>query len=320
MQKSIPIGIFLGLAACGAAVTTSNNSAEAVTQGQRRNAPPRDVGFENFSDRPGGMAGCFDPRLSGYPRRAAEAAGGRPCGEGERGGQSVAGQSGDGWSGNYSGRFDGGRGTVEISSLGRSSYLVEVSTVGQGTGCSGGASGTGSASGNRMTLAMPDPFSGGQCRITMDRNGGTLAVHEDNCLGLHGAQCNFEGSVTRRAGADAAAPPPRTASAAAGSSIDGIWVKQGDYCASGDPIGFGRDGRYSSEGVAGRWLLAGDRVTVLYREIDLESGAAVGPQQRFAYRLVRVNANEIRLNADRYRRCPAGGGEPWQARGQIQMR
>jgi hypothetical protein len=80
MQKSIPIGIALILAACGSAVTTTGNSAEAATQKQRRQAPTRPhVGFEDFSDRPGGMAGCFDPRLTGYPRRAAIAAGGRPC-------------------------------------------------------------------------------------------------------------------------------------------------------------------------------------------------------------------------------------------------
>lgn len=77
MQKSIPIGIALILAACGAAVTT-DNTAEARQKNTRRNTPQRDVGFPNFDDN-AGMAGCFDPNLTGYQRRAAIAAGGRPC-------------------------------------------------------------------------------------------------------------------------------------------------------------------------------------------------------------------------------------------------
>ncbi len=80
MQKSIPIGFALILTACGSTVATIGNTAEAATQKQRRSAPrpQRDVGFRDFDDN-AGMAGCFDPRLSGYPRRAAIAAGGHPC-------------------------------------------------------------------------------------------------------------------------------------------------------------------------------------------------------------------------------------------------
>ena len=169
--------------------------------------------------------------------------------------------AGDGWSGTYSGQFDGGRGTVEISSLGGSSYLVEVGTIGQGNGCSGGANGTGVARGNRMTMEMPNQYSPGICRITMDRNGATLSVREEDCLELHGAQCNFEGTVTRR-GHAAAAPPPRTASAAAGSSwIVGAWVLGGTDNCGGDGFVVNADGTYADAVSSGRWSLAGNTLT-----------------------------------------------------------
>jgi hypothetical protein len=76
MQNGIPFGIALILAACGSAAFTT----EANAQKQRRPAPARpQVGIQNFADSPGGMAGCFDPNLSGNQRRAAIAMGGRPC-------------------------------------------------------------------------------------------------------------------------------------------------------------------------------------------------------------------------------------------------
>lgn len=80
MRHGTLIGLAAALAACGVATTVPNDSADAQ---QRRGRPQpkqpaNSVRVPNF-DYPGGMAGCFDPNLSGYPRAAAERAGGVPC-------------------------------------------------------------------------------------------------------------------------------------------------------------------------------------------------------------------------------------------------
>jgi hypothetical protein len=90
MRNGTLIGLAAALAACGAASTVTNNSAEAQQrrttqkQGQAARRQPRpdplqrERELNGFQER-GGMAGCFDPRLRGYPRAAAERIGGRPC-------------------------------------------------------------------------------------------------------------------------------------------------------------------------------------------------------------------------------------------------
>ena len=173
--------------------------------------------------------------------------------------------TGDGWSGTYTGRFDGGDGTVEISALGGNAYHVEVGTFGQGTGCSGGTTGTARAQGDRLELIVqndPQLSQGGQCRVLMTRQGARLTVGEDNCLEHHGMSCNFEGSVTRR-GEAAAAPPPRTASAAADSSwIVGAWVPGGTGTCGGEGWVLNANGSYADLQGSGRWSMTGNTLTL----------------------------------------------------------
>ena len=78
MQEGVLVPVAALLAACGVIATTSNDAAVSATQNRQGKAEPRrSVGFQNYEE--GGMAGCFDPSLAGYPRRAAERAGGVPC-------------------------------------------------------------------------------------------------------------------------------------------------------------------------------------------------------------------------------------------------
>jgi hypothetical protein len=92
MRNGTLIGLAAALAACGAASTVTNNTVEAQQlrtkqkQGQAPRRQPRSDPLQrerelNGFQESGGMAGCFDPRLRGYPRAAAERIGGRPCGE-----------------------------------------------------------------------------------------------------------------------------------------------------------------------------------------------------------------------------------------------
>jgi hypothetical protein len=196
--------------------------------------------------------------------------------------------AGDGWSGNYRGQFDGGRGTVEISSLGRSSYLVELSTIGQGTGCSGGANGTGVVQGNRMTMEMPLQFSPGMCRITLDRNGATLAVSEDNCLELHGAQCSFEGSVARIGGTAAQTVPRRAVVSAEPPWIVGAWVSTDNPDCDGEGWVINADGTYADTLGSGRWTLNGNTLTsTMLQQVSGDDEIPVRPPRVFRAQILR---------------------------------
>lgn len=82
----VPAAIFL--TACGAAVTTADNAADA-SQGSRRGRDQQQreldaflkdaSGMQSAVDG-GGMPGCFDPSLRGRERAVAERLGGTPCG------------------------------------------------------------------------------------------------------------------------------------------------------------------------------------------------------------------------------------------------
>jgi hypothetical protein len=80
MRNGISIGLAAMLMACGVAAT-SNGAAESATQKARPRARPQPQPQRPLVERfdEGGMAGCFDPNLSGFARAAAERIGGVPC-------------------------------------------------------------------------------------------------------------------------------------------------------------------------------------------------------------------------------------------------
>jgi hypothetical protein len=77
MKKGLSLGLSALLMACGVAAT--NDTAESATQRARPKARPQRPVLDDMRFDQGGMAGCFDPNLSGYARRAAEEIGGVPC-------------------------------------------------------------------------------------------------------------------------------------------------------------------------------------------------------------------------------------------------
>jgi hypothetical protein len=267
MQKRIPIAIAGALAACGAAAFALNNEADSKPgAAQKQSAEEKAVEASlrrarelNNATGQGGMAGCFDPSLSGYPRRMAEAAGGSPCDEEEA--ETDTGRvSGDAWAGKYEGDFDGGRGYVTIAAPDRKgAHRVELAVAGQGTGCSGEVSGSGVPRGDLLSLRIPnDDGSGDICSISLTRRGDGLEVQESGCAYHHGMSCGFSGSVTRR-GQSAAASKIFTPSGAA-PWIVGAWVPRGVAC-GGDGLVFQPDGVFMTVGEFGRWQLAGKALT-----------------------------------------------------------
>ena len=302
MQKSVLVLAAAALAACGAAVTSSNDAAQSATQKNRPNAPPPGgVGFQNFDE--GGMAGCFDPNLTGYPRAAAERAGGVPCQGGKSG---VSTSSSDPWLGTYMARVEGGTATMSIANGGAPSrYRVgfEVTTP---SGCSGEVDGVAVASGNRLSLIVPVPDSGSQCRIDINRNGARVAAQESDCFYFHGAQCEFSGSYARQGGA--AAPSRVSAAASARApSIVGAWVLRGEQC-GGEGLVIQTNGVYLSGEESGRWSLAGNTLTftALQRAIP---GGGLGEDE--PVRNPRPERHQILAQSARAFSMRAPGGRVW---------
>jgi hypothetical protein len=206
MKKRVPIVMAAVLTACGAAATSSDNSADAA--GEKKSASrERDqqakldayikesVEMESAVQN-GGIPGCY----------------GGSCAD--ESGSTVPG--GD-WSGHYKGRGAFTVGDLTIARAGggnRYSVALEIGAP----GCGGEVKGTGSASANRMTMTVPVSDGGEQCRFVLDRQGSTLSVSEgDGCANFHGAQCSFDGSYARDRSASAfpasgkaGAPPARS--------------------------------------------------------------------------------------------------------------
>lgn len=206
MKKRIPIAIAAALTACGAVATTSNDSAESAPQKSAKAKQPPRVGFESFDK--GGMAGCFDPKLSGYARAAAERIGGVPCKTSTSAQSSGAPSAGgESWLGKYAGDGDGGTTEFTVTSgggIGR--YFVDGVLVGE-NGCTGELSGQAVASDNRLTLTVPIPGERRQCQMTFTRQGRNVAVREgDNCSHFHGMSCGFTGSAQKVSSADPLEP------------------------------------------------------------------------------------------------------------------
>jgi hypothetical protein len=250
MKKRVPIAIAAVLTACGA-VATNSNEAESAPQKSAKAKQPPSAGFPRYEQ--GGMAGCFDPKLSGYARAAAEHIGGLPCNTPTSAEQG----EGDSWIGKYAGRGDGGATQFTVTAGGGAGrYSVAGELIGEG-GCSGELSGTGTASGNHLTLIAPIPGERRQCQMVFTRQGKTIAVQEgDNCSYFHGMSCEFSGSVTRR-GSSASVSTPAPAQGAT-PWIVGAWVSRGESCQGDSGLIFASNGTYSAAGSEnGRWSLSG---------------------------------------------------------------
>jgi hypothetical protein len=247
MKKRVPIAIAAVLTACGAVATTSNDSAESAPQKRTKAKPQPRVGVESF-DR-GGMAGCFDPKLSGYARAAAERIGGVPCKT-----ATSADQSGvDPWAGQYTGTAE-----MKIARAGPGRYSVYIDAG--GPGCGGEIEGPATASGDRLTLAVKSPQPGyQQCRIMFDRAGSTLqASTSGDCYLFTGGDCSFDGPYRRSQPASATARAPSAQSSR--SWLVGAWVSQGFAC-GGEGLIYEADGTYGTDAQSGRWQLTGNVLT-----------------------------------------------------------
>ena len=205
MKKRIPLAIAAVLTACGAVATTSNDSAESAPQKSAKAKHQPRVGFERFDK--GGMAGCFDPKLSGYARAAAERIGGVPCKQEARSTPAAA-KGADPFAGRWSADFDGGGGNVTIirRSPTESSYWIEMDVANE-QGCAGELSGEGTARSNRLTLRVPVPDDSNQCVVDFTRQGGRLSIKADYCHHFSGMSCGFTGTASFTDATETLEPP-----------------------------------------------------------------------------------------------------------------
>jgi len=215
MSKRIVITAAAILAACGGVATTADNSAEAADQGKKAGAEEagkqralqRMREMQGFDD--GGMAGCFDPKLSGRERAVAERLGGKPCEDesarAPTAGARASGTSASGFAGHWEGQFDGGEGSATISQVaeGRNAYAIDLEVAGR-EGCGGSVHGTGSVRGNSLAMVKAD--TGEQCKVTFTRRGQSLVSQESDCSYFHGMSCGFSGTARFKHATDTLEP------------------------------------------------------------------------------------------------------------------
>lgn len=122
-----------------------------------------------------------------------------------------------------------------------------------------------------------------------------------------------EASASPASGAAPSASPVAAASDAADRAwLIGAWVAKDYYCGSGAPIRFDADGAYATEGSSGTWTLDQGKITLAYREQEAASDEPPGPEERVNLAVVRLGADEARLDDVLYRRCPkTTADEPW---------
>lgn len=113
---------------------------------------------------------------------------------------------------------------------------------------------------------------------------------------------NAPASVTDAQGAafhDASSSGPRAA------ALAGVWVPQGSYCASGDPMVLNRNGTFKEESSAGKWKLVGDTLTI--DDGDEPISGTVSDFSGKQLDIVWTGGKKFR-----YRRCPSDfSSEPW---------
>ena len=96
--------------------------------------------------------------------------------------------------GRFSGPFEGGDGTVEITG---SAPRYHVHILVGADGCGGGVEGPASldSKGRLVMVAKPAPAEEA-CQVTLTRSGsGWDVANEGNCGFYHGASCEFSGKV-----------------------------------------------------------------------------------------------------------------------------
>lgn len=208
MRRGLPI-IAAILTACGAAVTTADNAADA-SQGSRRGKqtrpPAEDPAIREAREleaaiEGGGMPGCFPPSLRGHQRVVAERLGGVPCAGPSGAAAEAPARGGQSFAGNWSGDDEGGNVMAEIRGRGGNRFHVELTTMSPETSCGGSISGVGSATGNRLsisdTLSLGD-YGSASCTMHLTRQGDRLSLTgEGDCHYWSGVSCGFGGTLHR---------------------------------------------------------------------------------------------------------------------------
>ncbi|QAY78570.1 hypothetical protein [Sphingosinicella sp. BN140058] len=101
------------------------------------------------------------------------------------------------WLGTYEGRFEGAKGTIEISAA--EGDRIAVNLVIGAPGCSGSLTLDAPApTSDRLVLTTADEFTEDVCTITLVRHGRVIETLEDRCLASHGMQCTFTGRAKRK--------------------------------------------------------------------------------------------------------------------------
>lgn len=95
--------------------------------------------------------------------------------------------------------------------------------------------------------------------------------------------------------------------------FSGVWVMEGEYCASGSPLSFDENGEYREVHDNGRWTLNGSILTITAQPFD-ENGPT-GEEKTYASSVEFIDENEAVFFDARWRRCLVEGGpaEPWHS-------
>lgn len=206
MKRTTLIAIAAILSACGAAITSGDNAADA-SQGSRRGKqarPAEDPMIREAREleeavQSGGMPGCFDPSLRGRQRAVAERLGGVPCAASPGAAASAPARGGQSFAGYWSGGFEGGEVSAQITARGGNRFHVEVTTNNPATSCGGSISGVGAATGDRLSFS--DTMSLGEagdasCTMHLTRQGNRLSLSsEGDCHYWSGMSCGFGGTL-----------------------------------------------------------------------------------------------------------------------------
>ncbi|WP_039979692.1 hypothetical protein [Sphingobium indicum] len=90
------------------------------------------------------------------------------------------------------------------------------------------------------------------------------------------------------------------------ASMVGSWVVKDEFCASGAPLIFGSDGKYTTEGATGAWSFGGNLLKI---KEDGAKGTEIGKVEFISPKEFSVRWEDNRKES--YRLCTSNGQEPW---------
>lgn len=98
------------------------------------------------------------------------------------------------WIGHYTGDFGGGAtGSVDLAPFSKNGENIHIAL--QSKSCVGRISGSTDFSANPISFGTYDPSHGVLCYVKISKFDGYLEIKEENCSGMHGATCSFDGRV-----------------------------------------------------------------------------------------------------------------------------